>query len=1060
MDSLEALRTKRLKWVEANRENGFEEGIKRLLTELYPDNAHFIYELMQNAEDPRASRVRFALMNDSLEFEHNGDRLFTLKDVESITSIGASTKRDDPTSIGKFGVGFKAVFAYTNTPEIHSGKFHFRIHDLVVPENHGVPEIATVDRETRFVFPFDHPTKHAETAVEEIAKGLRALGDNTLLFLSHIRSIEYLLPDGTKGSLERVDHKEGRIEIRATHPGGQETVSHWLRFQKLVSVTDEKGETESRQISIAYRIEEESGNKKRRSDWKIVSVEPGEVSIYFPAEKETSKLRFHMHAPFASTVARDSVRDCDANNQLRDYIAELVVESLEIIRNQGMLTMSFLAVLPNREDSLSDFYEPIRQAIVKAFNDQPLTPTRSGAHASATSLYRGPARIAEVLGDEGLSLLADSTHPLWAANPPQQNQREDRFLDSLNIHNWGWSEFSEELSWRENDEDNRAPIEEWIARQKDDWVMRFYALIGEACSQSSDLDFSDDYRIVRVEIEGGHEHVTGSQAYFQPDVGDVVLSNIQLLKKSIFGKNQSQTQKDYAISFLKRIGVKPYDNKAIVKLNLERYREGINPSSQREHMADVQGFIDYWRENMSDTKIFSGVKFLYGNGLFGSDVLSEPSDLYIDNPYVSTGLTDFFENYRSMIERPKHRISDMYHELKEMVEFAKAIGVMWCLEILTYLATKIQPDYFRKIGRSSNSTIDKDYYINGLYWRNESSLSYLGLLDLKGFVNNGSYALSLLVWKRMCQARPEQLNAVYVPNQARQHEKKSKSSFIIDFLKNLEWIPDRDGLFNYPSDIDQDSLHPEFIFDNGNGWLTAIGFGESTRKRSEEYLSKNEAAKGIGFGSLEEAEAAKEIAEFFQERGMPMEEIRGIISQRRSTSQPEASVPNPERRRRGIWERKENAPAKESIIREQRIQPGAQPETVEAKAYLRAMYTNPDDQLVCQCCHAEMPFKVNDEYYFEAIKCVRDVDRHYFENRLALCPTCAAMYQHARETKDDEIRRLFSEKDTPDTDTASSVQITIRLAGRTFQLRFVGSHFFDLKEVLRTPSHDASPNNA
>ena len=135
MDSvLQALRQKRLKWVESNRENDFDKGINRLLTELYPDNAHFIYELLQNAEDPEATIVEFELTDDSIKFVHNGKRLFSSKDVESITSIGNSTKRDDATSIGKFGVGFKAVFAYTNSPEIHSGEFHFRIRDLVVPE--------------------------------------------------------------------------------------------------------------------------------------------------------------------------------------------------------------------------------------------------------------------------------------------------------------------------------------------------------------------------------------------------------------------------------------------------------------------------------------------------------------------------------------------------------------------------------------------------------------------------------------------------------------------------------------------------------------------------------------------------------------------------------------------------------------------------------------------------------------------------------------------------------------------------------------------------------------
>ena len=119
-EAIHQLSKKRQKWVEANRENDFEDGIKRLLTDLYPDNAHFIYELLQNAEDAKASEVQFVLNTDSIEFEHNGSQLFSISDVESITNIGKTTKKDDPTSIGKFGVGFKAVFAYTSTPEIKS----------------------------------------------------------------------------------------------------------------------------------------------------------------------------------------------------------------------------------------------------------------------------------------------------------------------------------------------------------------------------------------------------------------------------------------------------------------------------------------------------------------------------------------------------------------------------------------------------------------------------------------------------------------------------------------------------------------------------------------------------------------------------------------------------------------------------------------------------------------------------------------------------------------------------------------------------------------------------
>ncbi len=383
----ELLKIMRKDWVEVSRKNGFQDGLKRLLTQLYPDNAHFIYELLQNAEDTQATKVRFTLSSQGLDFEHNGTRQFSLKDVDSITSIGVSSKLDDHTSIGKFGVGFKAVFAYTITPEVHSGDFHFRIHDLVVPETNGVTKPILTDSKTLFIFPFDHSTKPAKIATEEIRRGLHALGDNTLLFLDHIHSIEYQLSQNSLGFLRRIDHDADHIEIVAHHPGGNSNSTHWLRYQKNVDVIDEDGKPKSCRIAIAYSLMEVE-NATNQPTWKIVPLNRGQVSIYFPAAKEKSDLRFHIHAPFASTVARDSVRNSPANNQLRDHIAELVIQSIISIRDQGMLTVDFLAVLPNNSDQLTPFYQPIRKNIIQAFQKIALTPTRSGSHAPSELLYR------------------------------------------------------------------------------------------------------------------------------------------------------------------------------------------------------------------------------------------------------------------------------------------------------------------------------------------------------------------------------------------------------------------------------------------------------------------------------------------------------------------------------------------------------------------------------------------------------------------------------------------------------------------------------------------------
>lgn len=133
-ETFEELREARMRLKKAHEENNFE-GFNKLLYELYPDTAHFIYELLQNAEDMHATVARFILSENAIEFEHNGTkRSFNLADVDAITNIGNNAeKRNDVTAIGKFGIGFKAVFAYTDTPEIHSGDYHLKLKMCMSP---------------------------------------------------------------------------------------------------------------------------------------------------------------------------------------------------------------------------------------------------------------------------------------------------------------------------------------------------------------------------------------------------------------------------------------------------------------------------------------------------------------------------------------------------------------------------------------------------------------------------------------------------------------------------------------------------------------------------------------------------------------------------------------------------------------------------------------------------------------------------------------------------------------------------------------------------------------
>ncbi|MCW3701456.1 sacsin N-terminal ATP-binding-like domain-containing protein [Burkholderia cenocepacia] len=111
---------------EENRESYGTKGAQksgRLAAGLYDDRTHFIFELLQNAEDALGRRsdrygprhVAFTLTPTRLTLSHFG-KPFDEADVRSVCDIAESTKNES--SIGRFGLGFKSVYAVTDLPEM------------------------------------------------------------------------------------------------------------------------------------------------------------------------------------------------------------------------------------------------------------------------------------------------------------------------------------------------------------------------------------------------------------------------------------------------------------------------------------------------------------------------------------------------------------------------------------------------------------------------------------------------------------------------------------------------------------------------------------------------------------------------------------------------------------------------------------------------------------------------------------------------------------------------------------------------------------------------------
>ncbi|XP_033901352.3 sacsin-like [Acipenser ruthenus] len=104
----------------------------------YPDGGQILKELIQNADDAKATKVVFLydernygtdnLCQDDLHrfqgpalLAYN-NAVFTEEDWCGIQATGRSVKNRDPNRIGRFGIGFNSVYHITDLPCIFSGK--------------------------------------------------------------------------------------------------------------------------------------------------------------------------------------------------------------------------------------------------------------------------------------------------------------------------------------------------------------------------------------------------------------------------------------------------------------------------------------------------------------------------------------------------------------------------------------------------------------------------------------------------------------------------------------------------------------------------------------------------------------------------------------------------------------------------------------------------------------------------------------------------------------------------------------------------------------------------
>lgn len=1016
----------------------------QIFEDFYPDEAHFIYELLQNAEDAGATEVAFDLSPSSCAFEHNGTRHFNERDIRGITGIFNSSKKNDPDKIGKFGVGFKSVFVYTDTPVIYSKDYSFKILKLVLPQEvTPKPELGV---KTRFEFPFNNPKKNVQQAFDEVKAGLEALSETTLLFLKNLRYIGWKV-GRQKGEVLREQHLGNHVEVLKLVDGKEVLSSHWLRFSAPVADVQRFSApmdgVERQQVSVAYELTFVGERKSFDSgtplskQLKIRPAVKGKVSVFFPAEKETSGLRFHLHAPFIPELSRASIKNSPENLPLFEQLAGVVAKSLHEVKQLGLLTGEFLSVLPNNVDHLPERYQVIRKAVIEEMQSCELVPTHGGDFAPASRLIQARAPIKRLLNDDDLAFVTEREDaPTWAIGATQKNSFQDRFLDSLGLPTWdidSLREFMEERaceSHREALQDETPDPEfiQWLSKKSSEWHQELYAVLLKLGDDENEFGDLADTLFVRL-ASGTYE--SPSKTYFQsgpwrpedpyPRVDDEVLTC-----------GTKKTQQSDARKLLEILGVGvPGEREELSLLLRSRYGpEGEVPSDE-VYVSDLQRMMDFLDKDphlkgeMGESYIFrvDSPDFVWGTAV----------EVYLDAPYQTTGLAHF-HNFANQPSERRWPLDPWYLTCglprDRIARFAALCGCEAEFQAL-YVECRCNDNprwsyLLQAPGERYGNYINRDFAI---------SPQTLRMLKSK------QLTASQVVWTAMCRAKRTVLSAYYQMND--RGGPHTADSQLICTLKELEWVPLSDGRFVKPRQATPKLLPTGFPVDSGYKWLELVEFGKDEKKRSIETAARAQRREELGFESEESLQRALAFTQ------LPESEQDRFLSAHKSDDDfelPERPVRNIDIRKNRVSEQARNTSTRTSEIRPRAVQLGAEVAKVEAKSYLTDQYTNSSGQMICQVCKAALPFKLSSgSYYFEAVELVPGLSKRYREAYLSLCPNHAAAYQYANAQRNGMLELVLA---------SNSNEIEIELGGEGTTVYFTQMHLADAKACLEAGDDD------
>ena len=815
---------------EHEKRYGWDAKPRRIYKKLYSDKTHFIYELIQNADDSDSGHLKLQLDSNALLVWNDGCR-FKEKDVRSICSLGSSDK--DLTDIGTFGIGFKAVYNYTDLPEIYSGCERFRIREFIKPEgiDEMTPKIKKLVEEGKTVFrlPFKGNRRQAED-IEHLKDRLCNLSkERPLLFLRSLERIEgkdernaqtgfYSCHRHSYDKIQDVPDNQSieLVNLTGALESGNELSETFLVFCQKIhppkdvidklseQAEDEEDEEEQQRIQQSAEELQPIEVAFKLQDDRITAMDDNCVLFaYLPTQKETH-LKFLIQARYQTTPARDNIpkpNENPWNKWLVKETADYLPEILEQLKTGGLLEPAFFNALPLKGEVENEF-KPIAKALSWAMRERAFVPTeKEGHYAQADNVFYPDSNpLRELVKSSGMHPDSSLLHP-----DIQESGRCFKVMAEAGIKKIDKSDL---LFWLEKQS------HDWFKKRTHKWMRSLYAYFNKKWSES-EWERIRKIRLVRLKNRE-HVCVDDQLVCFPPNTGEEreeikpFLNELPILHSALLkGDDRNDIE-----AFLDGLGIKVFHPENIISGSIcPLYNQPDKPliMKNRWHVRYIfeswQKAEEYERigleESISEVPILRACKGIQRED---SDFVV-PCKAYLPEAY--TGDNDL-ETYFSVSDGAFWFVDDKYlrnkSDTKAWFQFLKAIGAMNTPQVIK---RNIPVDYKecndRSIQRASitrtGEEIIEDHSLEGLS------------VVLNEISEHRSVKLSQVLWSLLVKALPlaeqeretffkEIYKGTYYSKYRSDSYTKSDhfdAAFYLN-LRSVAWIPDEQGNLHSPSE--------------------------------------------------------------------------------------------------------------------------------------------------------------------------------------------------------------------------------------------------------------------